>query len=163
MKLKALCIMSVVLVTIFPPLQTYSKWHLKTFSDGFAYTFLNVTYLPYDYKIDSWTGVIEANEPVVLDINHRYKGRYDVYVMGEVVKNIDLNYIVDLICSSGERLIFKSKDIAATKLMREKHNDILLGTYLVENLDGFRDCMIEMKSANFSNPIGLRFLKKTHW
>ncbi|MGM0526118.1 MAG: hypothetical protein ACQEQ8_07995 [Pseudomonadota bacterium] len=163
MKFKRTCITLFVLVILFPPLQMYSKWHLKTFSGGVFYLLFNVTHLPHDYKVHSWTGLVGVDEPVSLDLRHRYKGKYDIYVMGEVVENTDLNYTVDLSCKSGERLSFDSKDITSTDLVRKKYNNIRLGTYLVENLDGFQDCTIELTAANFDRPIGLRFVKKTHF
>jgi hypothetical protein len=164
MKLNKKILFVFIVLIIISPFQQYSKWHLRTFSDGIVYSLLNVTFIPHDYKRIIWSGGLNNKEALNVELSHKYKGLYGIYVAGDVVKNKGLKYTVSINCESGELLKLNFKDVLATDLFRETHNEVLLGSYNVTNTSrSFKKCSIEFRPANFDREVFLTIIKKTHW
>lgn len=156
-------ILLVLIIALISPLHLYAKWHLQAFSGGLLYTLFNVTYIPYDYKRPIWSGVLENRTPVERDLLHKYKGIYEIYVSGNVVKDKSLEFEVVIECDGQELTHLSEKDVKATDLFRETHEEVMLGRYLIEHKKNFYGCRIELISRNFDTPIYMRIVKWTHW
>ncbi|RUO52587.1 hypothetical protein CWI69_05990 [Pseudidiomarina halophila] len=154
-----------LLLVLISPLHIYAKWHLTTFSHGVIYTLLNVTYIPHDYKRNVWEGMITSTRPRhIPSFRHKYKGYYDVLVSSTNVDENDNEFVASIMCESGEKLLFNSKDIRATEFYRENNDELRLGSYLVEETsDSFNGCTINLQPHDYSGTLFLRFVKQTHW
>jgi len=117
------------------PLNMYAKWHFETFSDGFFYTLLNLTYIPQDYyqKIGGIWIDTDKSRSEQLYLNHRYKGKYGVYVIGEAVRNKNHNISAAMNCS--DKIIgLESSSSKVTDLNRKAATSLLIGMYSVGDM-----------------------------
>lgn len=155
----------VVAVLFFiSPLHFYSKWHLKTFETGAFYTLFNVTYIPHDYKRPVWKGFFKESNTIEVEMTHEYKGLYEIWISGEIVKNKDLKFMLSLSCNGLEPIIFRSENVLATDLFRKSHSEINLGSYNVSSgLLGTTLCKMDFEPENFSSSVFITVMKKTHW
>ncbi|ACJ27301.1 hypothetical protein swp_0470 [Shewanella piezotolerans WP3] len=144
-------------------LQHYSEWHLKANSNGMVYTLLNVTYIPSDYKNVVWKGMLTKGVIANIEISHKYRGSYNIYISGDMVKDKNLQYSVEINCDSGESYVFYSESSSVTDLFRKDNNEILLGSYEVDVGSGFRSCSILYTPTNFNSQAFISVVKKTHW
>jgi hypothetical protein len=160
-----LLIAILLLLILISPLHIYAKWHLTTFSHGVIYTLINVTYIPHDYKRSVWEGMITPTLPRhIPSLQHKYMGYYDVFFSSTNADENDNEFAVSIMCESGKRLLFNSKDIRATELYRKNNAELRLGSYLVEDSsDSFNECTINLLPQDYSGTVFLRLVKQTHW
>ncbi|MBB1331747.1 hypothetical protein H5200_09775 [Pseudoalteromonas sp. SG43-7] len=132
MKIKYITPILILLLIMVHPLNIYAKWHLKTFSGGFVYTLLNLTYVPYDYYRqigEVWVDTDESRTEY-LNLKHRYKGNYGVYIASEAVRNKNHTFSATMNCLD-KAIELESSFSNLTDLNREKATSLLIGMYSV--------------------------------
>lgn len=135
MKIKFVISVLFLFSILFQPMSLYAKWHFETFSDGFFYTLLNLTYIPHDYyqQIGGIWIDTDKSKGERLYLNHRYKGKYGVYVVGEAVRNKNHNISATMNCS--DKIIeLESSSSKITDLNRKAATSLLIGTYNVGDM-----------------------------
>ncbi|NRA78080.1 MAG: hypothetical protein HRU18_07720 [Pseudoalteromonas sp.] len=134
MRFKWVLLILIFVLVLMPPLNIYAKWHLKTFSGGFIYTLLNLTYVPDDYykQVGGIWVDTDKSRSANIHLEHRYRGKYGVYVIGETVQN--KNHNVSAIMNCADKIIeLESGSSKITDLNRKTATSLLIGMYDVES------------------------------
>ncbi len=125
----------VSLSVLIQPLNMYAKWHFQTFSDGVVYTLLNLTYIPHDYYQPVggiWIDT-DKSRSENLYLEHRYKGKYGVYIVGEAVRNKNYDVSATMNCAD-QTIELESSTSKITDLNRKTATSLLIGMYSVDDV-----------------------------
>lgn len=138
------------------PLYLYSAYYLENNDKGIVFNFFRVVYTPEDYRYSIFEVLLDDGDSVSVDLNHKYKGVYNVVMYGEQVKNKDNNFNIKITCEDID-VVFMQSNQKHTDLFRDSNNKMIVGSYRVgqESIMN-KKCDISVDLEGVSQPFFLK-------